>query len=197
MDPGGRMNGFNRLVTLMSQACGIFAAALTAAAVVIVCQMVFIRYVLNENTIWQTDFVTYSLIAATFIGAPFVLLTKGHVNVDVVPIYASERARYWLAIFAIAISLGFCLLMTVLTFQFWLEAYEGSWVSDTMWRARLWIPYGAMPVGLGILTLQYVADLLNLLTGREPPFGIEVKERSVDVSLSDSGTEVNIPGAGI
>ena len=75
--------------------------------------------------------------------------------------------------------------MTVLTFQFWYEAYEGRWVSDTMWRARLWVPYGAMPVGLGILTLQYVVDLLNLLTGREPPFGIEVKERSVDASLPE------------
>jgi hypothetical protein len=66
-----------------------------------------------------------------------------------------------------------------------------------MWRARLWIPYGAMPLGLGILTLQYVVDLLNLLTGREPPFGIEVQERSVDVRLTESGTEVNIPGSGI
>ena len=60
--------------------------------------MVFIRYVLNDNTIWQTDFVTYSLVAATFIGAPYVLLTKGHVNVDVLPIYVGGRARYWLAI---------------------------------------------------------------------------------------------------
>ena len=57
---------------------------------IIVCQMVFIRYVLNQNTIWQTDFVTYSLIAATFIGAPYVLLTKGHVNVDVLPIYVGR-----------------------------------------------------------------------------------------------------------
>ena len=31
--------------------------------------------------------------------------------------------------------------------------------------------------GLGILTLQYVVDLIDLLTGREPPFGIEVQER--------------------
>jgi TRAP-type C4-dicarboxylate transport system permease small subunit len=54
--------------------------------------MVFIRYVLNDNTIWQTDFVTYSLIAATFLGAPYVLLTKGHVNVDVLPIYGRARA---------------------------------------------------------------------------------------------------------
>jgi len=27
--------------------------------------------------------------------------------------------------------------------------------------------------GLGVLTLQYVADLINLLTGREPPFGMD------------------------
>jgi TRAP-type C4-dicarboxylate transport system permease small subunit len=63
--------------------------------------------------------------------------------------------------------------MTVLTFRFWLEAWENNWVSDTMWRARLWIPYGAMPVGLGLVSLQYVVDLYNLLTGREPPFGMK------------------------
>src|SRR2546423_11206786 len=37
--------------------------------------MVFVRYVLNQNTIWQTDFVTWSLVAATFVGSPYVLLT--------------------------------------------------------------------------------------------------------------------------
>ena len=188
---------FARAVRRVSQFCGYVAAGLVALAVGVVCHMVFVRYVLNQSTIWQTDFVTYSLIAATFIGAPYVLLTKGHVNVDVLPIYVGERARYRLALVSIVISLAFCLLMTVLTFQFWHESYENNWVSDTMWRARLWIPYAAMPVGLGILSLQYVVDLINLLTGREPPFGIEVKERTSDVKLSESGTEVNIPGTGI
>jgi TRAP-type C4-dicarboxylate transport system permease small subunit len=175
------MDAYIRVVKLLSQACGIVAAVLTAAAVVIVCQMVFVRYVLNQNTIWQTDFVTYSLVAATFIGAPYVLLTKGHVNVDVLPIYLGPRARYWLAFTAIVISLAFSLVMTVLTFQFWHEAWENNWVSDTMWRARLWIPYGAMPIGLGVLTLQYVADLINLLTGREPPFGVAVKDHTAAI----------------
>jgi TRAP-type C4-dicarboxylate transport system permease small subunit len=170
------MDAFIRAVKLMSQACGIVAAVLTAAAVVVVCHMVFVRYVLNQNTIWQTDFVTYSLVAATFIGAPYVLLTKGHVNVDVVPIYVGPRARYWLAFGSIVISFAFCLVMTVLTFQFWHESWENNWVSDTMWRARLWIPYGSMPIGLGVLTLQYIADFLNLITGREAPFAAAVKE---------------------
>jgi TRAP-type C4-dicarboxylate transport system permease small subunit len=170
------MNYFIRAVTLISQICGIFAGVLIASAVVIVCQMVFLRYVLNETTIWQTDFVTYSLIAATFLGSPFVLLTRGHVNVDVLPIYLAPRPRFWLALFAASLSLAFCLTLTWLGFLFFKEAWDNNWVSFTMWRARLWIPYGSMPVGLGILSLQYVVDIIRLLTGDDPPFGIDRSE---------------------
>ncbi len=179
------MDVFIRGVRLLSQACGIFAAVLTAVAVVVVCQMVFVRYILNETTIWQTDFVTFSLVAATFIGAPYVLLTKGHVNVDVLPIYVGQRSRWWLALVAISLSLAFALIMTVLTAQFWHEAWENNWRSESMWRARMWIPYAAMPFGLGVLTLQYVVDLINLLTGREPPFGME--PHSHTVSIKEAG----------
>jgi TRAP-type C4-dicarboxylate transport system permease small subunit len=166
------MDRFTRFVIFLSRISGVVAAGLIAAGVAVVCHMVFVRYVLNQNTIWQTDFVTYSLVAATFIGAPYVLMTKGHVNVDVLPIYLGARGRYWLALTAVCVSLAFAAIMTVLTFLFWKEAWDNNWVSDTMWRARMWIPYSAMPIGLGILTLQYIADLINLLNGSEPPFGI-------------------------
>jgi TRAP-type C4-dicarboxylate transport system permease small subunit len=167
------MQLFIRVITVVSQLCGIAAAGLIALAVLVVCEMVFVRYVLNHTTIWQTDFVTYSLVAATFIGSPYLLLTRGHVNVDILPHYIGGRGRFWLALLSILMSLGFCAVMTVLTFRLFHEAWENRWVSETMWRARLWIPYASMPIGLGILTLQYVADLYNLLTGREPPFGMK------------------------
>ncbi|MDP2618872.1 MAG: TRAP transporter small permease subunit [Hyphomicrobiales bacterium] len=170
------MDLFVRAVTLISQICGIVAGTLIAAAVFVVCHMVFVRYVLNENTIWQTDFVTYSLIAATFIGSPFVLLTRGHVNVDVLPIYLTPRPRFWLALVAALLSLAFCLTLMVLGFLFFKEAWDNNWVSFTMWRARLWIPYSSMPIGLGILSLQYVVDIVKLSTGEDPPFGIDRSE---------------------
>jgi TRAP-type C4-dicarboxylate transport system permease small subunit len=172
------MDNFIRIVRLMSRLCGIAAGAMIAFAVVIVCQMVFLRYVMNETTIWQTDFVTYSLVGATFIGSPYVLLTRGHVNVDVLPHYLGPRARYWLALASAVVALAFCLLMTVLTYMFFREAWDNRWVSDTMWRARLWIPYSTMPVGLGLLSLQYVVDVITLVTGREPPFGIKPSEET-------------------
>ncbi len=172
------MDLFIRGITLISQICGVFAACLLAASVVIVCEMVFIRYVLNENTIWQTDFVTFSIVAATFIGSPYLLLSRGHVNVDVLPIYLGQEGRFRLALASMLMSLAFCAVMTVLTSQFWYEAWDNNWRSESIWRARLWIPYAAMPIGLGLLSLQYVAEILKLTSGREWPFGLPPKEKA-------------------
>ena len=166
------MDRFVSAVRRVSQLCGVAAAGLIALGVLVVCHMVFVRYVLNQNTIWQTDLTTYCLIAATFIGSPYVLMTRGHVNVDVLPYYLGKRARFWLAVVSAVVSFAFCVTIAVLTFLFWKEAWDNRWVSDTMWRARLWIPYSSMPIGLGILSLQYVADIASLVTGRDPPFGI-------------------------
>ena len=169
------MDTYIRSIATISRLCGVFAACLIAIGVIVVCHMVVVRYVLNENTIWQTDFVTYSLIAATFIGSPYVLMTRGHVNVDVLPLHVGPRTRYWLALITMLVAMAFCVTMVVLTYAYWRQAWDENWRSDTVWRARLWIPYASMPVGLAILTLQYVAELIALVTGREPPFGLSDK----------------------
>ncbi|TMH19717.1 MAG: TRAP transporter small permease, partial [Betaproteobacteria bacterium] len=62
------MDSFVRAVRAVSQLCGFIAAGLIALGVLVVCHMVFVRYALGQNTIWQTDFTTYCLIAATFVG---------------------------------------------------------------------------------------------------------------------------------
>src|SRR5258706_1798719 len=160
---GEGLDVFVATVRALSRAAGAFAAAVIGLGVLVVCEMVFVRYVLNQNTIWQTDFVTWSLVAATFVGSPYLLLTRGHVNVDVLPLYLGPRARWWLALASIVMSLAFCATMAVLTAHLWLQAWEQHWVSDTMWRARLWIPYSAVPIGMTLLSLQYVADLYSLL----------------------------------
>ena len=45
-----------------------------------------------------------------------------------------------------------------------------------------------MPVGLGILVLQYVADLICVVTGRTPPFGIS-DDRSTGMSPTSEGLD--------
>jgi TRAP-type C4-dicarboxylate transport system permease small subunit len=172
-DPGARRGPVDRFigaVAWLSWLGGVVAVVLLLAAVLVICEMVLVRYVLKGSAIWQHEFVTFSLIGATFIGAPYVLLTRGHVYVDLVPHYLGGRARFVLAVVAGLITLAFCAMLAGYGLAFWYQAWANDWHAETVWRPPLWVPYVAVPLGMGLLALQSLAGLLALLTGREAPF---------------------------
>jgi TRAP-type C4-dicarboxylate transport system permease small subunit len=169
------MSVFIDAVRRLSVLFGIVAVILLAAAVLVVSQLVFVRYVLSASAIWQHEFVSFSLVAATFLGSPYVLLTRGHVNVDLLPHYLGRGARLALALLASAVALAFCLVVTWYACIWWHESWASGWRADTVWAPPLWVPYLSMPVGMGLLALQYVADILALLTGRTAPFGPDLE----------------------
>jgi TRAP-type C4-dicarboxylate transport system permease small subunit len=174
------MDSFIRAVTFTSRVAGVAGAFLIAFAVLVICDMVVERYILNLTTIWQIDAVTYSIVAATFVASPYVLMTRGHVNVDILPLHLGPRGRYALALFTMLIALAFCVALFILCAVYWYEAYSERWLSNTVWRARLWVPVLSMPIGLGLLILQYLVDLLCLVTGRTSPFGLNEKQSAED-----------------
>ena len=166
------LNAFIGAVGWLSRVSGVVAAGMIALGVLVICDMVIERYVFNRTTIWQIDVVTYCIVSATFVGSAYVLMTRGHVNVDVLPLHLSPRGRFWLAAATMSLSIAFCVVLLVLCGAYWYQAWSGNWRSDTVWRARLWIPLSSMPIGLALLILQYAAELICMLTGRTPPFGI-------------------------
>jgi TRAP-type C4-dicarboxylate transport system permease small subunit len=161
------MNAFVRAVHALSRMFGVLAAVCLAAACLVVCEMVTVRYVLRASTIWQTEFVIFSVVAATLFGSPYVLLTRGHVNVDLLPNYLAPRPRRWLALLAALLGATFCAVLAWRGAQYWYEAWSEGWVTESVWAPPLWIPLLPLPLGLGLLTLQYFTDILCLLTGRE------------------------------
>ena len=166
------MSGFARLVSAASRFLGFAAVLLVLSAVLVICELLWVRWVMGQSAVWQNEYVTFALIGATFLGAPYVLLTRGHVNVDLVPMVAQGRARYWLSLVASALGLLFCLLFFVTSLPWWWEAWAGGFTTSSVWRAPLWVPYLAVPVGTGMLVLQYLVEIWAVLTGREQPFGL-------------------------
>ena len=165
-----------RAVHALSRAFGVFSAGLILLSVGVICHMVFVRAVLGESSIWQTEFVTFALIAATFLGAPYILLTRGHVNVDVLPLLVQQPARRKLHFIGSVGALAFCALFLWASLPWWHETYELGQTTSSIWRARLWIPYLSVPVGLALLCLQYVAEIFSVLAGRELPFGLSPED---------------------
>lgn len=169
--------GWVAAVHAVSRAFGVFSALLILASVGVVCQMVFVRAVLGQSSIWQTEFVTFSLIAATFLGAPYVLLTRGHVAVDVVPLMVGVPARRVLHFAGSMAALAFCLLFLYASVPWWYGTWQTGETTSTIWRARLWIPYLSVPVGLSLLCLQFMAEVFLVLSRRELPFGMRAEDR--------------------
>jgi len=157
------MRGFITLVNRMSQVVGVLSAAMVVIAVVITCQMIFIRYFLNGSTYWHTEAVVYLVLAATLLGLPYVQKLKGHVNVDLVPMLLPPVGRKALMI---ASFVGATIVLSIMTFysaELVYLSYSKGWTSDTVWGPPLWIPYLTMPLGFGLFGLQLLADLIELI----------------------------------
>lgn len=166
-------NRFLRTVAAISTLAGWCSSAMIVSAVAITCQMIFIRFVLNGSTIWQTEAVIYLVVAATLIGLPYVQRLRGHVNVDLIPLSLPPRARMTLALFTLSMS---CLIVAIMLwygYEYWHFAWSRGWRSDTVWGVRLWIPYAALPIGFALFLLQLVADLVAVVLKIDPPFGLE------------------------
>ncbi|WP_339861936.1 TRAP transporter small permease [Thalassospira alkalitolerans] len=170
--PKGAVSSFIATVHFLSKICGVVAASMFAIAMFIICQLVFMRYVLNASTTWQTEAVIYLMIGATLVGLPYVQMIRGHVNVDLLPLYLRRGPRKVLAIITMLCGIGISALFGYYGLELVIEAFEGGWLSETIWAVPLWKPFSSLPIGFGLLFLQFCADLLGLLTQRTTPFDI-------------------------
>jgi TRAP-type C4-dicarboxylate transport system permease small subunit len=157
----GLARRFVSVVNALSTAFGFVSAALFAAAMLVICHMILTRYVFRSPTIWHTDFAVYAATAAVFLGAPYVLLKRGHVGVDVVETLVPAWTRGILRTTGNAFGLVFCAAMLVASALFAHEAWANEWRTAGVWQIPLWMPSLPLPVGFALLCLQYVAEFLQ------------------------------------
>lgn len=178
--PAAEMNAILKSLRMLSGLCGVLAASMILASVLITCQMIFLRAGLGVSTIWQTEAVIYLMIAATLIGLPYVQSLRGHVGVDLIPGLLPKSARRVLAIFVLALTLVMVGLMTFYGWEMFHLAWTRNWKSESVWAFPLWITYLSMPLGFGLFGLQLAADFWLVVTNRDIPQAADVHELSKD-----------------
>lgn len=151
-----------RTINRLSILCGVLAVALIAVSILIVCQMVVLRYGFSASTSWQTDVVTFALVAATMLGCPYLLLIGGHVNVDLVINTLSVKNQRSFKIISRMIVMMVGIAFAWTGAHLTLEAYHGGWLSETVAEIPMWIAYLAMPIGFTMLSIQAIADIFAI-----------------------------------
>ncbi len=158
----GVVGGYIRLMDTLSVAVAIVAGFLLSLGVLSVVHMVFVRYVMGESTIWQTEFTTFAITASMLLGTPYVLKTGGHVAVTVLPDALHGLPKRLMRIAASLFGLAFCLALAYGCWYYFYEAYAFDWTTGTVWNPPLWPAILPVAVGASLLSLQYVAEILRV-----------------------------------
>lgn len=157
------MRWYIRTVDTMNDWIGRIGCLLLLPLVIIVAIEVFMRYVINQPTIWAWDVNIQIFSAITFFSGGYALLEKGHVNVDVFTFRMAPRKR---AIIDLITSFFFFFGMIVLCWKGW-EIFQMSWGAKehmpTIWAPPYYWMKLFVPVGSLLLLLQGVSEFLKNL----------------------------------
>jgi len=166
----------DRLVHLLDLFCHGIAVSVgvsVIATVAVISYGVLAREVLHLSDVWVTEVTTYLMAYMTFVGMAALAWQSRHLKVDVVGHYLGERNRRGLTFFSTLVVTLVAIVMTVLTAQFWYDAYSSGERSWGMFSLPLWIPYLCLIGGTLVLTLVQLVRLATIVSecARQPADG--------------------------
>ena len=138
---------------------------------------VVLRYVFLHPIFWAEELTLYLIVWVVFIGGSVIVRTRGHIAVDVLPVFLSGRGNRLLKIAVAAVSIVFCLSLFFYSGQHTLRIQSSGQVMPAM-QAPMWLAYLAIPVGSILMALRMFQAFIGLLTRQE--VGEKVK-----IDLSD------------
>ncbi|MEW6334028.1 MAG: TRAP transporter small permease [Thermodesulfobacteriota bacterium] len=127
---------------------------------------VIVRYILRIPTIWEIETSVYLTIMATYLGAAYGLKDGAHINIDLIIRLLPRGFTEKLSLATSLISLVFCALLAWKGWGMWWEATAKGWHSESLWGPPLTIPYFFLPLGMTLLSLQYVILISDIIEKR-------------------------------
>jgi C4-dicarboxylate transporter DctQ subunit len=147
---------------------------------------VIVRYVFNGNILWALEVTVFLFAWLVLLGASYGVKHSVHLGVDIVINALSPGARKALALVAVTACLAFSFLILKGSWDYWypfiterafLETEDvpmpdflqflSTWFNDGERYENIprFIPYFALPLGMGLLTFRYIQAVYRILTG--------------------------------
>lgn len=145
-----------KMFDLILKGMVIFGCLLIILMALTICYGVITRYFFNFALLWGNDFVEYSLLAVTFLGAAYVLKEDRHIEVDLVTANFSVKNQLLLKVITSLVGAAICLLMAWYGFiTVWDNYVRNVNVVKTLDLPKF-IPLLPIAVGCALLGIQFV-----------------------------------------
>jgi TRAP-type C4-dicarboxylate transport system permease small subunit len=152
---------------------GVISALFLAGIAVLVLSEIGARAVFNYSLSFSWEYSAFFMAIAFFCGASFTLRSGGHVRVSLLSSSVPPRVAWMIDVFATVCGVVITVYMTYAFIQFTAASFASGSVSATTSRTPLVIPQAAISFGLVLFTIQMIARLIRLLTGRPTESAME------------------------
>ncbi len=147
---------------------------------------VIVRYVFNGNILWALEVTVFLFAWMVLLGASYGVKHSVHLGVDILINALPPGPRKALALVAVTACLAFSFLILKGSWDYWypfvterayLETEDvpipdflqflSTWFNDGERYENIprFIPYFALPLGMGLLTFRYIQAVYRILTG--------------------------------
>ena len=146
---GSRQSAGGPLLARLSRALAGAAGALLCVLALLISLDIATRQAAGFSMPWSLDVAEYLLYLITFLAAPWVLLSGGHITVDLVVARLAPRARRRADLAANAIGAAASLLLCWFACRVWWRSFrDGTLVYETFVFPEWWLFAAAPPVFL-------------------------------------------------
>ncbi|MCE8026672.1 TRAP transporter small permease [Billgrantia aerodenitrificans] len=155
-----------RISRLMNRIGAIVAILLILYMLGHILLEIFLR-MFGGSTFIMDEYIGYAVAVMTFMGLPYVLEKGGLIRVSLLLERIPEKHHWPLEFFSSAITAACFIWMSLFWFRNVQRSYTRGIISDTLAETPIWIPEGAVLLGMWLIALTLVLRALKVLAYRQ------------------------------
>lgn len=141
------MRVLNKVIDWCILALAAIAGAVLLFLLLAVCFATVSRALFNEPFAFLIDYASYALLYIAFLGAPWLLSKRGHINIDMVINALSPKAKkIWQAALDLVLAIV-CIVLCVIGFQLTKSNFVNRVIISDFLNTPQWILLISVPLG--------------------------------------------------
>lgn len=117
----------------------------------------------GKSTFIMDEYIGYAVAAMTFLGLPYVLEKGGLIRVSLILDRIPKKYHWPLELFSSLVTASCFIWISIFWFRNVQRSYSRGVISETLAETPIWIPEGAVLLGMWLISLSLIVRALKTL----------------------------------
>ena len=185
------MSYIERIVGWLGSALELFAQVLLALMMVTICYDVLMRYIFTAPTSWALEVNSFLIVAITLLPAAALARRGEHLNITFFQQMLGARSLRTTQVLIALLGVVFSAILAWRGLEMTMDAYAYNERMSTSLGTPMVYPYALLPIGFGLLCIQYFINGVNFALGRETSAHAAVGDAAPGRRAGDPGVDAD------